>query len=343
MRITSVALRATLSLVLSALLACAAAAQILLIDNERGAVLLREPLLPLTFSAAPLVVVIPGSGCERLDRSMHQLFTGLPGARVLLLQKPLLVHEPGAPCPAAFLLKDRHSHWLARASELARVAVQHVLSSNSPPGQLIAQTTSSSNWLLVGLSEGAELVPGLAQALLPTLGPATAWLIVGHSGLDPAEAGELQARRLGALERWQGLMQRAGAARAESAPQSLAEGRTLAYWADLHSWPLERDLLTASVPIVRVHGGADALMPEEAYIRFMQRAHGRMCAVRFDGLDHELRGRTLDGELIDGLQVLWQWVEEGWNGVGWSATPRCDRLRTLAQTTFRGGNFSARP
>ncbi|MDH4389941.1 MAG: alpha/beta hydrolase, partial [Aquabacterium sp.] len=134
-------------------------------DADDGQVLVRPALRqPARWRA----LILPGSGCESLAPSADRLARSLRQAQVVLLQKPAL-SAPGQPCSPANLLADNLADWQQRALRLA--------------AQGLASTDAQLPLVLVGLSEGAELLPGLAAARPE----AVALVLVGHAGLDPAE------------------------------------------------------------------------------------------------------------------------------------------------------------
>lgn len=249
--------------------------------------LARGPLVP------PLryrVLVIPGSGCAGMGAVAGRYFAGLLHAQVLVLHKPGV--DPAdrtAPgdCPSAFVQSDALAAWQGHAQ--AALATW-----------LGRQDATLPTWL-VGISEGAELLPGLAP-LVPRL---AGLVLVGASGLDPREAGRLQAQRLGQQAAWNALAH----AQSGSAPDDdVVQGRSLRYWRDLWRWPLAQPLLDGAWPLLQVWGEADALVPPQAYQRFAERAQNRAasyCARRLPGADHGLQTGDLDG-----LQWVWAQLEQ---------------------------------
>jgi hypothetical protein len=252
-------------------------------EPDDGAVLVRPALRA---PARWRVLIVPGSGCESLAPSADRLARGLRQAQVVLLQKPAL-SPPGQPCSRAHLQADNLADWHQRALRLA--------------AQGLASTDPQLPLVLVGLSEGAELLPGLVAARPE----AAALVLVGHAGLDPAEAGALQAARLGQAAAWQTLMADTRGARDDDA---LLQGRHWRYWQVLQRWPLQAPLLADPRPLLQAWGGADALMPAAAYQRFADAARRRaapFCALRFAHADHELRAPGADR-----LQQLWRWLDQ---------------------------------
>jgi hypothetical protein len=252
-------------------------------EPDDGEVLVRPALRA---PARWRVLIVPGSGCESLAPSADRLARGLRQAQVVLLQKPAL-SPPGHACSRAHLLADNLADWQQRALRLA--------------AQGLASTDPQLPLVLVGLSEGAELLPGLVAARPE----AAALVLVGHAGLDPAEAGALQASRQGQAAAWQALMADTRGARDDDA---LLHGRHWRYWQVLQRWTLQVPLMADPRPLLQAWGGADALMPAAAYQRFGDAARRRQapfCAVRFPRADHELREPGTDR-----LQQLWRWLDQ---------------------------------
>ncbi len=257
---------------------------------------------PLTPPERFRVVVVPGSGCAGMGTVAERYFAGLLHARVLVLHKRTVAADATtapADCGADFVRHDALAPWLADA-QAALAAWQRELA--SPPLPLV----------LVGISEGAELLPALAARLHPA-----ALVLVGSSGLDPVQAGRLQAERLGERAAWDELA-RAQACAADDV--SVVQGRSLRYWRDFWHWPVQVPLLAGPWPLLQIWGEDDALVPQAAYRRFEALAQGRAalyCAVRLPGADHGLQAPGHDG-----VQWLWarleRWArapERGWCSV----------------------------
>lgn len=252
---------------------------------------------------APLryrVIVIPGSGCAGMGPIADRYFAGLLHAEVLVLHKPGVdpqARTAPADCARDFVQQDRLSTWFAHA----RAALQADAEQRKRDG------APALPQLLVGISEGAELLPALAPEV-----PQLAGLVVlASSGLDPQEAGALQAERLGAQTDWEALGQQAQTGR--RADSAVLQGRSLGYWRDLWNWPLTLPLVQSPWPLLQVWGADDALVPAAAYERFAELASVRTvpyCARRIDGADHGLQRRITDGERVDGVQQVWAWTEQ---------------------------------
>lgn len=247
-------------------------------------VLIRQALVP---PARYRLVYIPGSGCSGLSLVADRMFRGLLHGQILVLQKPGVQLDAGATpsrCSDVFVQADDMRTWLTAA----KAALQ------------IMETSSALPLLMVGVSEGAELLPFLATSR-PDV---AALLMISGTGLDPLETGAMQAARLGETPQWQALAR----AQASSLPdEQMHDGRTLRYWRSLWGWHSEEALMALPMPLMQVWGDADALLPTEAYERFAERAQGRAggyCRLRFVGADHGLQAAG-----VDGLQKVWAVVE----------------------------------
>jgi hypothetical protein len=239
------------------------------------------------------VVVVPGSGCTGWAPVAVSHFAGLLHAEVLLLHKPAADPWAGLapPCTSAFVQQDALAPWLAAARALL---AQHPWVTQPDPSRPV---------LLVGWSEGAELVPHLAP-LWPRLG---AVVLLSAPGLDPLALGQAVVRhRPTAQAAWQALAQ----AVAGPAPDGQQwEGRSLRYWRDLWTWPVAQPLLDGPWPLVRVWGGRDELLPPDAYRAFAQHAQHRprlWCDLPLPDANHSLQRPT-------GSAWPWVWAQlEAW-------------------------------
>ena len=248
------------------------------------------------------VVVIPGSGCAGMGPLADRYFRGLLHAQVTVLHKPgVHPQDTTAPadCPPHFVRTDSLSHWAvnARAALEQIVAMPPPARVDGPPQPL----------LLVGISEGVELLPTLAAAAGPGL---AGMVMVSGSGLDPREAGRLQALRTGHSADWDALDRM----QASTAPDSIVhQGRSLRYWRDLWHWSVQQPLVDGPWPLLQVWGERDELVPAAAYRQFARVAQGRTapyCMRSLAGANHGLQ--TPD---TDGVQGVWYGLEQ------WARTP----------------------
>lgn len=267
-------------------------------------VLYREALVPPTRYR---VIFITGSGCAGMQSIADRYFRGLLHAQVLVLHKPGVdLMARAAPCAPEFVRWDALSRW----ATAARVALQADSSSGLPQ-------------ILVGASEGAEILPLLAGHV----GNLQALVMISSSGLNPRETLELQARRLGADTTWRDI---SIAVASGEHDDTVYQGRTLKYWRDLWTWDVTTSLLTGAVPVMQIWGGADALVPASAYERFAELAAVNdintgttvhVCIRRLRGADHGLQ--TPDR---DGVQWLWAQLEH------WARTPDLSPCAVMADT-----------
>lgn len=256
-------------------------------------ILVREAIVP---PARYRVIFVPGSGCAGMEPVADRYFSGLIHAEVLVLHKPgvnLMAGPAPKDCSPEFVRWDALSRW----TTAARIALQ----ADAPSHSRLPQ-------ILVGASEGAEILPSLAAEVRNL----RALVMISSSGLDPQDAGELQARQLGAGTAWRDL----GAAVVSAEhDDNILQGRTLKYWRDLWFWPVATTLLKGSLPVIQVWGSADALVPASAYAKFAELAAGHIatptstghiCIHRLDGADHGLQSPERDG-------VQWLWAQlERW-------------------------------
>ncbi len=269
----------------------------------------RVPILQRTERAAPAryrAIVLPGSGCAGMAPVAERYFAGLLHGQVLVLHKPWVNAAASTPpdqCSADFVQADALAAWRDHALEALRADTLE------RAGQPVLPQ------VLVGISEGAELLPFLA----PEVPHLAAVVLIGSSGLDPREAGALQAQRLGVFERWQDI----GTAQAGTLPDSqVLEGRSLRYWRDLWHWPLAAPLRAGRWPLWQVWGADDALVPAAAYARFAaqmpQSRSAPYCARSLSGADHGLQRPGADG-----VQQLWARLEQ------WARAPQVGACSAL--------------
>lgn len=261
-----------------------------------------EALVPVLYREALVaparyrVVFIPGSGCAGMQSIADRYFRGLLHAQVLVLHKPGVdLTAVSASCTPEFVKWDALSRWSA--------AAQVALHADSMSG-----SSSRLPQILVGASEGAEILPSLAAHLANL----HAQVMISSSGLNPRETLQLQARRLGA----DAALREINAAIASDEHDDIVyQGRTLKYWRDLWSWRVTIPLLAGNVPVMQVWGDADALVPASAYMKFAELAAvndintgstDHTCIKRLTGADHGLQSPDRDG-------VQWLWAQlERW-------------------------------
>ena len=272
----------------------------------------RVPALQRAERTAPAryrVIVLPGSGCAGMAPVASRYFAGLLHAQVLVLHKPWADPAsrtlPGK-CSAAFVQADALADWRDHALAALRADALQRMGQPALPQ------------VLVGISEGAELLPSLA----PQVPHLALVLLMGASGLDPREAGALQAQRLGLAWRWQAI---GAAVQSHAQPDhQVLEGRSLRYWRDLWHWPLAAPLQAGHWPLWQVWGADDALVPAIAYEGFaaqLTKLQGRVaphCTRSLPGADHGLQRPDNDG-----VQQVWAALEQ------WARTPQAGACSAL--------------
>jgi hypothetical protein len=235
------------------------------------------------------VYVVPGSGCTGMGPILPHYFEGLRAREFIVLHK-LHVHALDwprpTPCRPGFVQQDELASWaLAWRSFMA----QDLRERPVPIGRVV----------LVGISEGAELLPSL-MADWPEVGLA---VLLGSSGLDPWDALLMQLDRehdpLFAVNLQAKL-------EAGSGTQWLIGGRTLSYWRTLRHWPVAEALGKSRTPTLLLMGQADAVQAPEGLQRFETQHHRpQLCTRLVAGADHGLRveGRQWPGlwPLVQGL------------------------------------------
>lgn len=244
------------------------------------------------------VVAVVGSGCSGMGSMAQAYFQGLEAAEIWVIHKPHTrpwVKVSAENCPPGFIQHDRLSLW----QQDAMSALRSMRRQNGP----------MPTWL-VGISEGAEILPALAHSLSTDL---QGLVLLAASGLDPADTVRLQAERLDRLDIWDDIRR---SARTRESDETLLHGRSLGYWRDLLGWSVNGPLISSSWPVLQIWGDADELVPPAAYELFRETTQHnpiRLCAIRLPGADHGLFS-TSHGA---GQQVAWK-VLTGWATHGFS-------------------------
>jgi alpha-beta hydrolase superfamily lysophospholipase len=244
------------------------------------------------------VIVVVGSGCSGMGSMAQTYFQGLEAAEIWVIHKPHTrpwVKVSAENCAHEFVRNDRLSIW-------QQDAVSALQSMRRRSGPMPA-------WL-VGISEGADILPALARTLGDEL---QGLVLLAASGLDPADTVRLQAERLERLDVWHDIRHSAST---RAPDEILLHGRSLGYWRDLLGWSLNRPLTSSSWPVLQVWGDADELIPTTAYERFRETAQQRtirLCAIRLPGANHGLFSVSHEA----GQQIAWgllnRWTEHGFS------------------------------
>lgn len=247
-----------------------------------------------------LLFVVGGSECTGMRPMLPQYFDGFEGGsgggRIFLLQKRFIeadsIARAGA-CSGDFTKADHPQQWIADHAEFMHAQLEMAEANNQRP-QRVA---------LLGISEGGEIVPQLAQRF----GAVTHAALFANGGLDPADAYRLQAHRHGFAAQAQAV-EHACDGRADSS-EHLAAGRTCRYWAEMRATRHADNLLTLSIPLFVAMGEADQLVPVESawFLRdlFATRGKRNLHLMTIAGADHDFRK---DGESF--LSYIWEAFDE---------------------------------
>lgn len=290
----------------------------------------RLKLLERSSRVSPLrfrVIVIPGSGCTGFAPIADRYFAGLLHAKVQVLHKQATDIQAGPSpqhCPDGFIKSDSLTVWRDDAIAALRfLDQQEGLSTVNGESKQIPPT------ILVGISEGGELLPDIASAMPSVVG----LVLLSSSGLDPRDAGAMQAARLGEQDAWDQLSR---IAHSTDSDQTELEGRTLRYWRDLMQWQVAQSLMDSPLPVLQVWGDADLLLPPAAFEAFAALADNRraqFCSWRLPGADHGLQGPAAS----DGLKLVWAQLEY-WGRAGKMSCEGPGKTQNFC--AFIAGNYS---
>lgn len=250
-------------------------------------------------SAGPALyrlVVIPGSGCAGMGPLAQRYFEGLQAADIWIFHKPHSrpwVATPPDQCSDDFVQYDSLARWQADALS----ALQAVL-----------QESARLPVLLMGISEGAEILPALAAHTADAL---LGLVLLSAPGLDPVNAFQWQLQAMARPEVWPELQARVHSARPDD---EVVHGRSLRYWRELWRWSLSAPLWASRWTVLQIWGDADEQVPPAAYRAFAERSQGQamtLCSLRWPGANHALR--TPEG--LQAQQQLWpvldRWARQG--------------------------------
>lgn len=230
-----------------------------------------------------LVAVIGGSDCRSMAGWLPAYLDGLDGkageTRVVFLQKRFVPHAASGAgaCSEAFTRHDHASRWIEDHASVIR----H-LREQAPGRRLV----------LLGISEGAEVVPLLARRLGGVAGVA----LLASGAMDPLEAYRLQAARFGLPT---AAITDAAAGRHRppdpDAPVESLGGRSWRYWSEIGSLAPTENLLALGVPVIAAMGTGDDQVPPESLDRLRERFArvdpGRLLTLAFPRAGHDLVDR----------------------------------------------------
>ncbi len=235
-----------------------------------------RPALPVQRPAlAERVYVVPGSGCAGLAPIMPSYFAGLRVSEVVVLHKPWVSANDWPrpkPCHPNFAKSDELLRWSQQVKSFIA-------------WDLAQRPIGASGMLLMGISEGAEIIPSLLTAWPET----RLAVLLASTGLDPWEALALQWQAEGQPAWRQSLL---GKLADTAAPDSdKVEGRTLRYWRQLQGWRVTQPLLDSRTPTLVVMGSADAVQPPQGLRQLAATAppDSKVCTHLITGADHGLQ------------------------------------------------------
>ncbi|BBB69146.1 hypothetical protein UNDYM_4893 [Undibacterium sp. YM2] len=243
----------------------------------------RKPWQQQDFDA-PLrnvIFVISGSDCVSMGPFLPQYFSGLEGesgrTRIFIMHKRhILPGSNGTSCGAAYKLADHPSRWQADQLEFIRAQMAGLQAQGKAPQRLI----------IMGISEGAELAPVLAQQL-----PATHLVLLSHAGMNALDVyASLAKQNPAMLPAWQQLQ--TGLSVTPTDPDTdQIHGRSWRYWSEIAAIPQTANLLALDIPILLAAGDADPVIPINAFAQLQQRfqAAGKTIEIRrFPDAGHSL-------------------------------------------------------
>lgn len=231
--------------------------------------------------------VIAGSGCTSMQYFLPQYFRGLEGesgpVRIFILQKRHIEeHSWGRifGCGEEFIKADHPGRWIADQTEFinAQLAIAHI------------GAKSPKRIVLVGISEGGDIVPILAQRIVGI----TRAVIIGNGGMNPLDAYRLQAKKHGFADALDALdvLNQAPPSDPDAPAHNIA-GRTWRYWFELSQLQQTDNLLRLSIPILMTMGDADQSVPIESawHIRdrFSLRGKANLSLIVYPDADHALQ------------------------------------------------------
>lgn len=226
--------------------------------------------------------VLAGSGCRSMGPYLPEYFTGLEGAagalRIFILHKRHIAPDAdGSHCSEAFVRADHASRWLADQQEF--IARQLALSRPQPEPRV----------LLLGISEGAELVPQLAKKITAVSHLA----LLSHSGLAPLDAYQALAQRYPHMRQGWQEVQQALAGMPPDQDTARIHGRSWRYWSEAAASTQQHDILASGLPVLLAVGEADTLIPAPAVAqlqqRFLEAGNTNLTILRFPQADHGLQ------------------------------------------------------
>lgn len=254
---------------------------------------------------APLVnvmFVISGSDCISMGPFLPQYFSGLEGesgrTRIFIMHKRhILPGSDGTNCGEAYTRADHPSRWQADQLEFMRAQMAALQTQAQQPRRLI----------IMGISEGAELAPLLAQRL-----HASHLVLLSHAGMNALDVYAALGEQNPAMQpAWQQLQ--AGLSVTPIDPdKARIHGRSWRYWSEIAAIPQTANLLALDIPILLAVGDADPVIPAHAIAQLQRhfQAAGKIMDIRsFPDTGHSLSSKDKN-YLPDFMHQIELWLLE---------------------------------
>lgn len=258
---------------------------------------------------ATYLFVVAGSDCTSFAHFLPQYFRGLEGesgdVHIYILQKRFIgAYTWGRTfgCSDEFVRADHPEQWIADQVEF----IQQQLS--------VLDARSNRRVVLLGISEGGEVVPILAQHIPQ----ATHMVILANGGLDPLDAYTLQRSRQGLPpdEKLRHLL--ALPTSGSEKNTELVLGRTANYWLQIKNIRQMDNLLATNIPVLMAMGSADQVVPIESALyakeKFEKQSNKRFTLLIYPDADHSLANQTVNF-LPDFFHKMDLWLGENNNTI----------------------------
>lgn len=233
--------------------------------------------------------VVGGSDCSSFAYFLPQYFRGLEGesgdVHIYMLQKRFIGLRTWGRvwgCSKEFIQADYPEQWIADQLDFIRQELS------------LLDKRADRRIVLLGISEGGEIVPILAQHI-PQV---THMVILANGGLDPLDAYSLQRSKHGLLpaEELRKLF--------ESHIPNINEngdlilGRTAKYWLQVKNIRQMDNLLRSKVPVLMAMGTEDQVVPIEsaryAKEKFEKQSNSHFRLLEYPGADHSLADQKVN-------------------------------------------------
>ncbi len=181
-------------------------------------------------------------------------------------------------CSKDFVKADHPSRWIADQTEFIKAQLQLARQDSALPKRIA----------IVGVSEGGDIVPVLAQRISGVTHAA----IVANGGMNPLDAYRLQAHKRGFAVQLDALDH---APADPDDPAHAIAGRSWRYWFELKQLRHTENLLALPIPLTIAMGDADQAVPiESAWTirdQFSQHGKSNLSLMVYPGADHSLQSK----------------------------------------------------